>query len=321
MKDSQMEYTLERLKKMMDANGGSLDLSGTPIKSLPDGLTVGGALYLRETLITSLPDGLTVGGSLVLSGTPIKSLPDGLTVGGSLDLCGTQITALPDGLTVGGSLDLSGTPIKSLPDGLTVGGWLDLRGTPIKSLPDGLTVGGWLDFGGTPIKSLPEGLTVGGIIFSNGKITNPTAYHKLRNGDYVVGKYLFCDGILTHVKRKKQIGNYTYYIGRIKGKNVIYDGENYAHCKSLKYGINDLEFKRAKERGAEQYKGYKLDTVVTYEDAITMYRIITGACKAGTEQFISSLREVKDKYTVREIIDITKGQYRAEVFRAFFDKE
>ena len=241
MKDSQMEYTLEQLKKMMDANGGSLDLSDTPI--------------------TSLPDGLTVGGSLVLSGTPIKSLPDGLTVGGSLDLCGT------------------------------------------------------------PITSLPDGLTVGGIIFSNGRLTNPTAYHELRNGDYVEGKYLFCDGILTHVKRKKQIGNYTYYIGRIKGKNVIYDGENYAHCKSLKDGINDLEFKQAKERGAEQYKGYKLDTVVTYEDAITMYRIITGACKAGTEQFISSLREVKDKYTVREIIDITKGQYRAEVFRAFFDKE
>lgn len=236
-----MEYTLEQLKKMMDANGGSLDL------------------------------------------------------------CGTQITALPDGLTVGGSLDLSGTQIKSLPDGLTVGGWLDL--------------------GGTPITSLPDGLAVGGIIFSNGKITNPTAYHELRNGDYVDGKYLFCDGILTHVKRKKQIGNYTYYIGRIKGKNVIYDGENYAHCKSLKDGINDLEFKRAKERGAEQYKGYTRDTVITYDDAITMYRIITGACKAGTEQFISSLREVKDKYTVREIIDITKGQYRAEVFRAFFDKE
>ena len=281
MKDSQMEYTLEQLKKMMDANGGSLDLSDTPITSLPDGLTVGGALYLRETSITSLPDGLTVGGSLVLSGAPIKSLPDGLTVGGALDL----------------------------------------RDTPITSLPEGLTVGGWLDLCGTPITSLPDGLTVGGIIFSNARLTNPTAYHELRNGDYVEGKYLFCDGILTHVKRKKQIGNYTYYIGRIKGKNVIYDGENYAHCKGLKGGINDLEFKRAKERGAEQYEGYKLDTVVTYDDAITMYRIITGACKAGTEQFISSLREVKDKYTVLEIIDITKGQYRADVFRAFFDKE
>ena len=44
-----------------------------------------------------------MGGSLDLSGTQITALPDGLTVGGSLDLSGTQITALPDGLTVGGS--------------------------------------------------------------------------------------------------------------------------------------------------------------------------------------------------------------------------
>ena len=75
---------------------------------------------------------LTVGGSLDLSGTNITSLPDNLTVGGYLDLSGTNITSLPDNLTVGGSLDLRGTNITSLPDNLTVGGSLDLRGTKIK---------------------------------------------------------------------------------------------------------------------------------------------------------------------------------------------
>ena len=64
--------------------GGSLDLQGTAITSLPDGLTVGCSLYLQGTAITSLPDGLTVGCSLYLQGTAITSLPDGLTVGGSL---------------------------------------------------------------------------------------------------------------------------------------------------------------------------------------------------------------------------------------------
>ncbi len=58
-------------------------------------------------------DNLTVGGSLDLRGTQITSLPDNLTVGGSLDLGGTQITSLPDNLTVGGSLDLRGTRIPS----------------------------------------------------------------------------------------------------------------------------------------------------------------------------------------------------------------
>ena len=71
--------TLEQIKRMMDANGhigGSLDLSGTQITSLPDGLTVGGYLDLRGTQITSLPDGLTVGGSLDLSGTQWSVMPE-----------------------------------------------------------------------------------------------------------------------------------------------------------------------------------------------------------------------------------------------------
>ena len=51
------------------------------------------------------------GGSLDLRGTGITSLPENLTVGGSLDLRGTGITSLPENLTVGGSLDLEGTGI------------------------------------------------------------------------------------------------------------------------------------------------------------------------------------------------------------------
>jgi hypothetical protein len=48
---------------------------------------------------------------LDLSGTPIRSLPAGLRVGGGLDLSGTQIQSLPADLRVGGNLFLSGTPI------------------------------------------------------------------------------------------------------------------------------------------------------------------------------------------------------------------
>ena len=53
-------------------------------------------------------------GDLNLSGTPITTLPDGLSVGGDLYFYGTQITTLPDGLSVGGNLDLFDTPIAKL---------------------------------------------------------------------------------------------------------------------------------------------------------------------------------------------------------------
>ena len=205
----------------------------------------------------------------------------------------------------GGSLDLSGTQIASLPDNLTVGGWLDLRGTQIASLPDNLTVGGSLDLSGT-------------------QITNKTKAEqnvmRLKTGDYVPGRYLYADGILTHIKRTRTYGKYTFYIGKIKGRHVISDGEHYAHCKSLKEGVLDLEFKKAKDRGSEQYSSLTLDSEVTKDEAITMYRIITGACRQGTEGFLSTIKRFKAKYTVRELIEITKGQYGAKTFKQFFER-
>jgi len=312
-------YTIEELQKMMDEYG-NLNLSHTKITSLPDGLTVGGNLNLSHTKITSLPDGLTVGGWLDLSYTDITSLPDNLTVGGGLDLSHTKITSLPDGLTVGGGLYLSYTDITALPDNLTVGGGLNLSHTKITSLPDGLTVGGWLDLSYTDITSLPDNLTVGGNLhLGSTAITNPEHYNKLIEGTYVPGKYLYADRILTHVRSRKIVGDYTLYKGKIKGRNAIFDGTYYAHCDSFRDGIADIKFKHAAERGAEQYRGRSLDQAMSFEEAKTMYRVITGACRQGTELFVSRLPEVKEAYTAREVIDLTAGQYNSEKLREFFE--
>jgi hypothetical protein len=93
----------------------NLDLRGTNIAVLPEGLSLGGDLYLDSTKINALPEGLSVGGGLYLRGTKITALPEGLSVGGELYLDGTDITELPKGLRVGGNLDLSGTKITELP--------------------------------------------------------------------------------------------------------------------------------------------------------------------------------------------------------------
>ena len=180
------------------------------------------------------------------------------------------------------------------------GGSLDLRGTAITALPDGLTVGGYLDLHGTAI-------------------TDTSKVNKnFPKVIYKEGRFIFCDGILTHIKKKKKIGKFTFFFGKIKEKNVIFDGKNYAHCKDFKTGVIDLEFKAAKNRGAEQYKSLTLDSVVKYEDAVVMYRVITGACQQGTQRFIDGLPEIKQEYTVREIIDLTKGNYGSAIFSDFF---
>ena len=331
--------TLKQAEEIMRQNNGNLDLSNTSIKKLPDNLTVGGNLYLYNTSIKKLPDNLNVGGNLDLHNTPIKKLPDNLTVGGYLYLSNTHIEELPDNLTVGSGLNLHDTPIKKLPDNLTVGGDLNLHDTPIKQLPDNLNVGGDLYLSNTSIKQLPDNLTVGdGLYLSNTSIKKLpdslkvgyniyhhkiqfTNYNKLENGDYVPGRYLYADNILTYIKRERKAGPYTYYQGKIKNNNVIYDGKNYAHCTSIRDGISELLFKSMSDRGSDQYKGLSLDTVMNIDELKTMYRIITGACKQGTEQFISNIKDIKDSYTIREAIELTRGQYGSEIFERFFEVE
>jgi hypothetical protein len=156
---------LEKLPPDQRVVNGDLDLRGTPITSLPQGLVVGGNLYLSRTPITSLPQGLVVGGDLDLRGSLITSLPRGLKVGIGLYLQKTPITSLPQDLEVSGDLWLTDTPIASLPQGLKVGGNFYLSRTPITSLPQGLVVDGDLLLRETPITSLPQDLVVGGDIY------------------------------------------------------------------------------------------------------------------------------------------------------------
>lgn len=189
------------------------------------------------------------------------------------------------------------------------GGSLYLSETQISSLPDNLTVGGSLYLSGTQIRN---------------KTAARAAVKRLRNGDYVPGKYLYADGILTHMSGKvRKAGEYTLYIGKIKGRNVVSDGKNYAHCANLRGGIADLKFKAAKDRGVDQFRGLDMDTPIPLEDCKTMYRCITGACRQGTESFAESLQaggKLKDQYTIREMIEVTKGQYNSERFAEFWEE-
>ena len=58
-------YEIKRTLAELRSVSGDLDLSGTPVTSLPEGLKVGGSLDLRGTSITSLPKGLKVGGRVI----------------------------------------------------------------------------------------------------------------------------------------------------------------------------------------------------------------------------------------------------------------
>ena len=51
-----------------------------------------------------------------------------------------------------------------------------------------------------------------------------------------------------------------------------------------------------------------------------MYRVITGACEAGTRYFVEN-NKLPNKLTVKQTIDLTQGQYGNEQFKMFFEEK
>ena len=140
------------------------------------------------------------------------------------------------------------------------------------------------------------------------------------------------DGYIMTEERRRTIGKTEYIEGKIliqyRGGEwstenciaAIQDGVS-AHGETARQAAADLRFMLAKDRGAEQYNSVGLDDAFSREDMAVMYRIITGACAFGVNQFIDALENIKDTYTPREAIELTRNAYGGREFAAFFEKK
>jgi hypothetical protein len=70
---------------------GRLDLCGSHVTCLPDGLVVSGTLDLDFTRMAHLPNELSVGFNLYLEDTLITQLPSDIKVGNSVWLVGSGV--------------------------------------------------------------------------------------------------------------------------------------------------------------------------------------------------------------------------------------
>ena len=98
---------------------------------------------------------------------------------------------------------------------------------------------------------------------------------------------------------------------------IAQNGDTYAHGDDVKSAVRDLKFKLAENRGAEQYKTLTPDTVLTIDEAISAYHVITGSCIAGIDQFIDETGLTKEALSVNEIIAMTENAYRGNEFKEF----
>lgn len=311
-----------------------LDFIDSTIENIPNNTVIGGWLNLSGTAITELPDNLTIGGTLYLRNSKITSLPNNLTVGGGIDLSNSSIKTIPQNLTVHTFLDLGDTNITSLPDNLTVGGYLDLEYSNIIKIPNNLTVYGYLCLEGTKIEEVPnDSLIYGCIYYNDNRMVHPSLpledydkRQKFRNEPIFWKsngvKYIKVDDILSIIDSHHGNVYRTHQVGYDKELYIVTDGENnWAHGETLKEAKLDLIYKIS-DRDTSAYKNMSLDDVLTFEEAIIAYRTITGACSAGTRDFIEHrLPEPRKKtYTIGEIINLTDDEYGSEKFKDFFGK-
>ena len=133
-------------------------------------------------------------------------------------------------------------------------------------------------------------------------------------------KVIVADGILSEIISQK--GN--FYKVKNHGKEVtswlIKYGDYYSHGETLKEAQESFVYKIS-NRDVSDYDNLTHRSILTKDDAIKAYMCITGACAQGTRYFVENTENVKNEYSVKEIIELTKGQYGNDKFSQFFIKE
>ena len=320
--------------------GGSLDINGMKKPFLfPNIVKVNGRFNCSNTTIKHMPEELYVSERCDFSYSIFNKLPNVMEVGDSLCLAGASITELPESINeVYGDFNLCNTKISKLPNNLVTYNDLFLNGTPITELSKGLIVGGKLYLYNTILKNYSNlHKHCSKFQVTNEKyeeIKNSLGEHSKRNlwGDDILvtfepnyngaylfenesGKYIKADGIFGKIVEQK--GD-VYHVKLSKSEEISYlvtDGNGYwVHDYTLDKAKDELIFINNK-KNKDDYWGLTLKSELSFEDAIMCYRVITNESKHINSVFE---KNKKDRYTIKEIIKITKGEYGGRIFRSFF---
>ena len=309
---------------------GELNISYSDITDIPDDCEFG-CLAMEETKITKLRNNLNLI-YLDARGSALQQLPKGLKVKWYLDISETKITEIPDDCEFS-SLNISNTKITTLRDNLVLNE-LKIINTPLEKLPNNLVVYFSLFMVNTPFTTIPNDCLVKDIYCRSD--FNDERYKEKGFGfcyylkDEIVHishpsgrEFLHVDGILSEVIEKK--GN-VYHVRNGINRSISYvvtDGNNHwAHGDTLEKAKQDLIYKIS-ERDKSKYENLTLDSELSYYEAIACYRVITGACRMGTQDYLEHRLPTphKEKYTIREMIELTKTEYGSQTFKEFFVTE
>lgn len=124
------------------------------------------------------------------------------------------------------------------------------------------------------------------------------------------------DGYCMEILQRKKFRDYTimkclYFESQTPIWVAEKDGTT-AHGKTIRHAIHDVEFKLMESRDiSEHIQRIESQGYMTAMD----YRLITGACEAGTDEFLKRKGLTwDDQRSVSEVVELTKGEYAHEAF-------
>jgi hypothetical protein len=142
-------------------------------------------------------------------------------------------------------------------------------------------------------------------------------------GDWLERGWVVADGIRQRLISQKSQGEVTIYkTEEFLTKETFYvaqKGDKFAHAKTTAEAIKDLRYKIS-DRDLSDFNSWKLTDKKSTDELIEAYRVITGACSEGTKMWCEG-RNLKDRYTLKEVIELTKGSYASEQFARFFEEK
>ena len=259
--------------------------------------------------------GKIIEGTLIIKKGCKDDFSDVVEIKGSCYIWSNVEFKAPKLENIGGSCDIGSNVEFKAPKLENIGGYCDIWSNV--ELPKLENIGGYCDIGSNVEFKTSKKLKKNNP--DTAKLCAEITFNKFFKAGFV-----FADNILARFVSKKTGKNgVTVYKVKLLGQTqisfCIEANGVFSHGATLKEAKESLIYKIS-DRDKSMYENYTLETVVTFEDAIKMYRVITGACEAGTRNFVEGLTKRKKKYTVAEIIKETQGQYGNDTFKEFFEK-
>ena len=304
-------------------NKGSVNLKS--LTTLPEGVVFRNKGSVNLPSLTTLPEGIVFEneGNVYLESLP--TLPEGVVFRNKGGVNLPSLTTLPEGVVFAIVFENKGyvnlKSLTTLPEGVVFENEGNVNLESLTTLPEGIAFQNegcvYLKYL-SPLKLKKLNKTVNFFETNNPKFFVLEGKLKIKN--VVYNAKIIDDIPMVVLKEKKNvlIGNTIDAYNNILDKIFVVSKDNfYAHGKTLKEAKENLVFK-FKEIDTSVYKNMTLNTLLSYENSIMLYKSITRACSHGIKYFIEQNNIEKKPYSIKEIIEITKGQYNNHLLTQFF---